>query len=154
MNDPHDEKIFRTLKGFLEGQEPDEEIYFAYSAALRIFGDIGDLDAISRQLGVTPSSSYRRGDRIRPSAPPRTQDMWSYKVPLPESEPLHRHIDALWDILRPHKKYLLALKERHKVDVFLGYRSNCDHAGVEVPPESLAMFTELRIPFGLSIIIA
>jgi hypothetical protein len=40
------------------------------------------------------------------------------------------------------------------VDVFLGYRSNCDHAGVEVPHESLEMFIELRIPFGVSIIIA
>ena len=60
----------------------------------------------------------------------------------------------LWNTLRPHKAYLLALKERLKVDVFLDYCSNCDHAGVEVSPESLEMFTELQIPFGLSIIIA
>jgi hypothetical protein len=39
------------------------------------------------------------------------------------------------------------------VDVFLGYRSNCDTAGIEVPHTSLEMFSELQIPFGLSIIV-
>ncbi len=40
------------------------------------------------------------------------------------------------------------------VDVFLGYRSNVDYAGVEVPYTCLEMFTELEIPFGLSIVVA
>lgn len=46
------------------------------------------------------------------------------------------------------------LKKRAHVDVFLGYRSNIDHAGVEVPHTCLELFTRLEIPFGLSIIIA
>jgi len=48
---------------------------------------------------------------------------------------------------------LLELKKSLTVDVFLGYRSSCDHAGIEVPHTSLEMFTELEIPFGVSIII-
>jgi len=80
--------------------------------------------------------------------------MWSYTSPVEGSEPLHVHIDSLWNTFREHKAYLLDLKRELTVDVFLGYRSNCDHAGVEVPHQSLEMFTELQIPFGLSIIVA
>ena len=71
---------------------------------------------------------------------------------IPESEQLSIHIDALWNQIRAHKKYLLELKKSLTVDVFLGYRSNCDHAGVAVPHTSLEMFRELEIPFELSII--
>ena len=80
--------------------------------------------------------------------------MWLFQPPMEESEPLHKHIDALWLALKPHKRYLLELKKSFAVDVFLGYRSNCDHAGLEVPYSSLEMFLELKIPFGLSIIVA
>jgi len=80
--------------------------------------------------------------------------MWSYTPPVDKSEALHRHIDALWSALRPHKQYLLKLKKTLSVDVFLGYRTNCDTAGIEVPYTSLQMFLELKIPFGISIIVA
>ncbi len=79
---------------------------------------------------------------------------WSYSPDLDESEPLQKHIDCLWSDLKSQKEYLLQLKDKLTVDVFLGYRSNCDHAGIEVPHTSLEMFTELQIPFGVSIIIA
>jgi hypothetical protein len=81
------------------------------------------------------------------------QDMWSYSPPVEKSEPLHRHVDALWLKLKPHKHYLLELKKSLNVDVFVGYRSNGDTAGIEVPHTSLQMFTELEIPFGVSIIV-
>lgn len=153
MSEPQEREVFRTLRGFLAGEEPDEETYFAYSATLRIFGALPHLDEITRRLGVTPTNAYRRGERRRPEAVPYTQDMWAYQVPLPESEPLHAHIDALWNTFKDHKAYLLELKKSMTVDVFLGYRSNCDGAGVEVPWTSLEMFIELQIPFGLSIIV-
>jgi hypothetical protein len=79
--------------------------------------------------------------------------MWMYTPAVEKSEPLHRHIDALWLELRAHKRYLRGLKKSLNVDVFVGYRSNCDTAGIEVPHTSLEMFTELEIPFGVSIIV-
>ena len=79
--------------------------------------------------------------------------MWSYTPVLDKSEPLEKHIDLLWEKLRPHKEYLLGLKDLVTVGIFLGYRSNCDHCGVEVPHTSLEMFTELKVPFELSIIV-
>jgi hypothetical protein len=79
--------------------------------------------------------------------------MWSYTATANESEPLHVHIDRLWSTFRSQKEYLLQLKKTVNVDVFLGYRSNCDHAGFEVPHSSLVMFIELEVPFGVSIIV-
>ena len=80
--------------------------------------------------------------------------MWSYTPPISKNEPLQIHIDTLWNTFRQHKDYLLELKQNLRVDVFLGYRSNCDNAGVEIPHTSLDIFRELQVPFGLSIIVA
>ena len=136
-----------------EGQE--EKIYFKYSATLRIFGTIPDLDEITQRLGVSPSGAYRKGQRgWGENLPPYKFDMWMYSAPVKKTEPLHVHIDTLWNTFKDHKEYLLHLKQGLTVDVFLGYQSNCDHAGVEVPYPSLEMFRELEIPFGLSIIVA
>jgi hypothetical protein len=135
--------------------EPEEETYFAYSATLRVFGEIPNLDAISAALALQPTHTHRKGDRRGRSNPSSSfpNDMWSYTAAVEKSEPLHKHIDALWTKLKPHKPYLLELKKTVTVDVFLGYRSNCDNAGVEVPHTSLQMFSELEIPFGVSIIV-
>jgi hypothetical protein len=149
-------KTFRTLRGFLEGSEPDEDMRFAYSAALRISGLI-DAESISQRLGLQPTHVHRKGESRGEGRPPWRDNMWSYESDesgLSEAEPLERHINHLWSVLKPHKDYLLGLKKTAKVDVFLGYRSNCDHAGIEVPHTALEMFRELQIPFGLSIIIA
>lgn len=149
-----DREYFHTLRGFLHGAEPDEERYFAYSACLRIFGVIPDLDAITRTLQLAPTQACYRGDRVRPGSAPLKHDCWHYQPDVPESEPLDVHIDTLWSAIKPHRDFIIALKSTATVDVFLGYRSNCDHAGIAVPHQCLEMFTELEIPFGLSIIIA
>jgi len=111
------------------------------------------MDEISATLGLSPTHSHRKGEKRGAKAAGYRQDMWSYSPPIEKSEPLHRHIDALWLKLKPHKHYLLELKKSLNVDVFVGYRSNCDTAGIEVPHTSLEMFTELEIPFGVSIIV-
>ena len=146
------EESFRTLRGFLAGKEREEDTYFAYSATLRIAGMISDFDRISTALDLSPTHLHRKGERREEKAVPYRQDMWSYRAPVDESEPLHRHIDALWLKLKPHKHYLFELKKSLTVDVFCGYRSNCDTAGIEVPHTSLEMFMELEIPLGVSII--
>lgn len=146
-------KPFRTLRGFIAGYEAEEENYFAYSATLRISGDRLDFEDISRSLRLSPTYSHRKGDRPGPRSPGYTQDMWAYSPPVPRDHPLAEHIDALWADIQHAKDYLRALKETAAVDVFLGYRSNVDTAGIEFPHTCLAMFVELEIPFGVSIII-
>ncbi len=132
----------------------NEERYFAYSASLRIFGDIQDLAAITRELGVEPTSVHVKGEHRRGSEPPAYRhDTWSYQAPIAEHEKLGVHLDALWNTFEKHKDYLLRLKQTTTVDIFCGYRTNCDHAGVEVSWRSLQIFHELQIPFGISIIV-
>jgi len=79
--------------------------------------------------------------------------MWSYQAPISEDRPLDEHIQALWNVVESKTSYLLQLKETLQVDVFCGYRTNHWGAGFQVEPESLAIFTALKIPFGVSIIV-
>ena len=139
--------------GAPEIEEPGEETFFRYSASLRIFGNIPSIDELTRRLGVSPTHAHRRGEERGPHSRPYEHDMWAYKAPVPSTEPLHVHIDELWSVFKGRKHDLLQLKKELTVDVFLGYRSNSDNAGVEVPAKSLEMFVDLQVPFGLSIII-
>ncbi len=56
-------------------------------------------------------------------------------------------------MVHPHVAYLKELKRRLTVDVFCGYRSNCVTAGFEVDHRALVIFTELEVPFGVSVVI-
>lgn len=154
MHDSEHPKAFRTLRGFINGEEPDEENYFCFSATLRIHGDNLPFEEISQRLGVKPTRTHRKGERRGPNSPPYRDDAWHFQPSLPESEPLELHIESLWSVVKPEVEYLKSLKDRFKVDVFCGYRSNCDHAGFEVSYKCLELFTALEIPFGVSVIIA
>jgi hypothetical protein len=137
-----------------EQQRPDEPPYFRYSATLRIFGTIPNFAEVKQNVGLNPTHIHRRGEFRWPGSKPYENDMWMYTPPVEETEPLHVHIDALWEAIRGQKQYLLSVKRDTTVDVFLSYRSNSDTAEVEVPYQSLRLFLELEVPFGLSIIIA
>jgi hypothetical protein len=145
---------FRTLNGFLTGQEVDEEEYWDHSATLRISGDDLDFEAINQALRLLPTRSHRKGERPGPRSPEYPQDMWLYSPPVPENHPLAEHVDALWGDIKHAREFLRSLKKTATVDVFLGYRSNVDTAGIALPHTSLEMFVELEIPFGMSIIVA
>jgi hypothetical protein len=153
MADSEDSKMFYTLIGSLTDAEPDEANYFRFSATLRIHGEDVPFEEISHRLGVRPTHLHRKGERRGPRAPAYRDDAWHFQPALPETEPLERHIEALWQVVRPRLGYLKALKERFKVDVFCGYRSNCDHAGFEVSHKCLELFTALEVPFGVSVIV-
>lgn len=145
---------FRTLRGFIDGEEPQEPNYFAFSASLRIHGHGVPFEEITKELGVKPTHVHRVGERPGPSSPPYRDDAWQFQTTVPETAPLAVHLQSLWDILRPHLPYLKRLKQAYQVDVFCGYRSSCDCAGFEVPHTCLEMFSALEVPFGISVIIA
>lgn len=137
----------------LTGHEPDEEDYFNFTVTLRVHGDGVPFDEITARLEVQPTHVHRKGEKRGPASPGYPSDMWQFKPALPKSEPLDRHLEALWQVVQPAVDYLKELKQRFKVDVFCGYRSNCDHAGFEVSHRSLELFTALEVPFGVSVII-
>jgi hypothetical protein len=154
MTDSDEPKRFRTLRGFLNGDEPDEENYFHFSATLRIRGDDVPFEEISERLGVQPTHRHHKGERRGPNSPAYRDDAWHFEPSLPETQPLERHIEALWAVVQPAVAYLRSLKQRFKVNVFCGYRSNCDTAGFEVSHKCLELFAALEVPFGVSVVIA
>jgi hypothetical protein len=147
-------KMFRTLRGFLNGEEPEETNYYRFSATLRIHGDGIPFEEISRRLGVKPTYLHRKGERRGSRSPAYCDDAWHFTPALPDTEPLERHIEALWRVARPVVDYIKSLKQRFTVDVFCGYRSNCDTAGFEVSHKCLELFIALEVPFGVSVIVA
>lgn len=154
MTDPFEAKAFRTLKGFLDSEEPDEENYFHFCASLRIHGDHIPFDEISRTLGVLPTMMRRKGERKGPRSPEYKDDAWHFQPDVAETEPLDAHLIEILNVVRPHTEYIRSLKSRFKVDIFCGYRSNCGHAGFEVAHSCLELFNLLEIPFGVSVILA
>jgi hypothetical protein len=154
MTRPDERQTFRTLRGFLCGEEPDEENRFHFSVTLRIFGDNVPYEEISRRLGVQPTHQHRKGERRGPNSPRYRDDAWHFQPAIPETEPLGAHLDALWAVVEPQLDFLKLLKQSCRLDVFCGYRSNCDAAGFEVPHESLKLFAALEGPFGVSVVIA
>ena len=132
----------------------DEPVFFKFSSTLRIAGEDVDFGEISRTLGLSPTHLHRKGERPSPGSKPWGHDMWSYTPVVDRAQPLHDPIRALWDALRPHMPYLRDLKRKYQVDIFCGYRSNSHTAGFEVDHRCLGLFSELEVPFGVSVIIS
>src|SRR5262245_31037651 len=101
MADAEELKMFRTLRGFIDGQEPDEATYFHFSVTLRIHGDDVPFDEITQRLGVQPTRLHRKGERRGATSPAYRDDAWHFEPSLSETETLELHIEALWQVVRP-----------------------------------------------------
>jgi hypothetical protein len=131
--------------------DDDEHSYFAYSATLRIHGADLPLDEITKAMGVAPSHQHKAGEKSRATARAYKDDAWHFTAPLPEEAELTEHLRSLWQTVEPHVAYLTGLAA--SVDVFCGYRSNNGSAGFAVAPDALQIFTALKAPFGVSVIV-
>lgn len=129
-----------------------EDPEFYYSASLLIGGESLDFDGITQKLGLQPTHQHRKGERRGPRSPQYEADQWRYTAPVEEADHLATHLKVLWEAIRPHKEYLKRLKETFNVDVSCGFRTNYQVTGVEIDYRCLEIFTELEVPFGLSII--
>src|SRR5512143_3451663 len=101
---------FQTLRGFISGQEPDEEPWFSYSATLRIFGESLNFDEIESNLGIAATHTHRKDERKGSRSPGFPHDMWSYTPSIDNKRELAEHINALWSTIKHAKAYLLSLK--------------------------------------------
>ena len=70
MDDTDPSEMFRTLRGFINGQEPGEANYFHFSATLRIHGDGIPFEEISERLGVERTHVHRKGEHHGHVHPP------------------------------------------------------------------------------------
>jgi hypothetical protein len=148
-------KSFNTLRGFVAGNEKQgAPRAFTHYAILRVFSEVGlDFENIGTTLGVSATTTLRRGERVGPRSPASKGDLWMYRAPVSEERELSEHIDALWQTLRTHTTFLRMLKERATVEIILGYSSNIDHAGVRIGHASLEMFTTLEVDMELNIVV-
>ena len=130
----------------------DEPVFRRFRASLRISGDRLDTNELSRALGLTPTHTHRKGDPHAGGF--RSNTIWIFEPAVDRTRPLDEHIMALWDAVRPNIPYLRELKQKFRVDIFCGYRSNSDNAGFVVDYRCLGLFAELEIPFGVSVVIS
>jgi hypothetical protein len=134
----------------------EEEYYFCHSASLRIFSESGlDFDKIQSNLLVHPDHQHKIGDKRFPNSnrKPYANDMLSFESGLSDKESLEDHLLALWIKLKPYKKFIVGLKDEAKVDIFCGYRTDCETGGVDISSKALEIFQELKISFALSVIV-
>lgn len=144
-----------TLRSIPLGRDVSRlEPTFAHYACLRIFSEAGlDFERLASTFGVTPALARRRGEGAGPNGLALEGDLWLFRPGLAESEPLHRHVDALWEVLRPHVELVRGLKLVAHVQVLLGYSSNVDQGGLSLPSASLQLFSVLDLPLELNVIV-
>ena len=134
---------------------PDESAnsppYFAFSASLRILGDIADWGAISRALNLQPTETHRRGECGRLNKP-LAHDAWIYEAQVPEESAATDHVLALCHALEAAQD-LASLRERHRVEVFCGYRSDSDYGYFELSTQALSALASLGLPIHFSVIV-
>ena len=129
----------------------DEPPYFNHNATLRIHGIGLPMEEITREMGVPPSHQHRKGERRSPRTRPYPTDAWHLRAPVPEERGLTEHLRVLWKLVEPSAAWLKSLDA--DVDVFCGYSTNEATAGCHIEPDALRIFTELDVPFSLSIIV-
>jgi hypothetical protein len=118
-------------------------------AALIITGEGLDFDEISRKLGLVPTSLSRKGERYGHAKTLCDFNMWYFVVAVDGLRPLDEHIVALWDLVRPHFEFLRELKQKFHVEVSLDVKSSIPN--IEIDHRCLGLFTELEIPFKVSV---
>jgi len=120
-------------------------------AAIRIFGPNLDFGAISRELGVEPSESHRRGER-GPTSRAYPEDMWCLDSPYARKEPLEAHLKWLREVLLPHYDLVRSLARRYELSSYCGISVDGDSCRFELSPGALMIFAELAMDMNLSLV--
>ncbi len=77
----------------------DDEVYFAYSASLRISGNIENLYDITTTLNVQPTYTHKKGEKHSERSTPYKDDMRMYSTRISEEKHLSGHITELWNAI-------------------------------------------------------
>ena len=98
----------------------DKEVYFNFSAGLRIHNSSELHEEITIKTGLIPTSSHKKGDTKQHNPNQKyTNDIWSIKSQLEENNSLTEHLLSLWGIIKPHKDYFKELIEKMSKWIFL-----------------------------------
>lgn len=138
----------------LLNKEP--ETYFSYSASLRVLDAPERHREIEEVTGLKPSHVHMKGELAHEKSKRRWENnIWLLSSPLEETSELAEHLNWLWQQVQPHQAYFRSLIESGaKVDIFCGYRSNCDHSGFSIDPGALEIAQKLDVRLEFSVIVA
>jgi len=124
---------------------------FHAGASFRIQGVDLDMEAITRELGHTPTHRHRRGEPA-PIGKWHTLDMWQMESPLGKGQDLELHLNWLAEQLLPHKQYIISLSRKYKVDFYCYKTPYTEQASLTLSPNALRLFTELSLNLCVSLI--
>ncbi|WP_158666585.1 DUF4279 domain-containing protein [Salinibacter altiplanensis] len=127
--------------------------HIGFSATLRVMCAAERHDEIEQVTGLTATHQHAHGE---PGffGQPWPKDLWALESPLPPDTALGEHLEWLWTRVEPHQDYFrgLAAEEGVDVDLFCGYRSDCDECGFEVQPDALNIVQALSVPLEVSVV--
>jgi hypothetical protein len=114
-----------------------------------VYHDTADPQEITAILGITPTSSWRRGDSHgtkRVATYPTSGWFLSSEHAVTSHDSLH-HIEWLLAAIEPRRAELHALREQgHRLDVSCYWLSQSGHGGPTFTPEVMGRLAELEIP--------
>jgi hypothetical protein len=126
--------------------------YFNYSASLRIHNSPEIYEELSSIW--QPTHMHKKGNINEKNNKKWENSAWILKSPVGEEKSLNEHLEWLWNKIKPHADYLCMLRSKNvHMDIFCGFRTDCDNAGFEIEPRVYEMLTKLNIPIGFSIIL-
>ncbi|MBN2534379.1 MAG: DUF4279 domain-containing protein [Spirochaetales bacterium] len=132
------------------------EYYFNFSVSFRIMNAPEYHEKIKENTKIVATHVHKKGDIKSKTNNKRWEnDIWILSSPLPKESQIDKHIEWLWQTIEPHIEFFFELKEKNvKMDIFCGYRTNCDNGGFNLDTKSIEILNKFKIPIGFSIIIA
>jgi Domain of unknown function (DUF4279) len=122
------------------------------SASLRIAGDTLRPDKITVALGIEPTRSGLKGERVssRNEALRRTS-FWLKTSPLPDERPLQEHLEWVLNLFEPKHQVLSLISKEHSCDLFCGFSSENGQGGACLGTDLLARLAGLGVSLVLDL---
>ncbi len=127
--------------------------YVNYFVRLQIFGNIPDLNVISKKLGVLPTRTHFKKDRPTRVSKPYGYDAWIFRAPVSDHEAFEKHLRSLHGVFQRKTRQLKELAAKYDVSFYCSYHSNYDRGDLEFPPEIVAWCAKIGIPIRVSILV-
>lgn len=119
-----------------------------YSVGLLIAGEDLDQSEVTRKLGLQPSVSLRKGERVGVNRR-RRQSIWSFDVLRSPDDPDWRSLDdglkCLIDKLVPLKSVLHELRQRYSTEAYCGHFGSGFGGGPSISPDTLRLLADLGL---------
>lgn len=118
-------------------------------ATLRLFQDGLDPAVVTVALGIQPTESGRKGERVRLSRAPLTDGFWSYSTEHLKSTSIEVHLDHLLALLEPVRAELAAFRDAGvSQDVFCFWATEDGQGGPGLAVAQMRGLAEHELPIS------